>query len=620
MLDHSLKPEQHFLWHRTGYWPGGTVTAVVSLLDQCILAGSQAGIFQSVDNGATWTRSCNGMADPAVVCLITTGTREPTLFASTESGRLYMSLNAGTQWQELTHWAGLGVATALACSPNYALDKTIIVATAHGPFRSQDSGKTWESSSFGLLDLEVLCVAFDPNFLNNSSIWLGTASGGLYRSRNSGRSWHDSGNGLPDSAIQCLAFAEHSLGASIFLGTEDNGIYRSADNGKLWTCMLPAVGVNSMSVNQDGTQMLAGSTSGMLISTDSGNNWTTAIAGAWTALDICISHPRNAFAASWREGMHYSLDGGHNWSVANGTVKGPLSAHVPPEALITANGDLLIADRDGGWVQSNDRGSTWQSVEATLDTAITALAGATTNGIFTTFAAAGQTLWRCPQNSERDRITLSEPIDLLAVIPGCSDSPFLLVAHPDGTLYASIDNGSSWRGLSQPWTTQTLAGAACSYDEEYKPVLFTITYTVALQIYKMEIWRSLDCGNHWEVLAEFEAHSPVIRMHALPDLEQSLYIATQNQLIRIYKQTSTQTIVIKQEVLPVNLQIKKLTHSAAGILYAATNQGIWRKINTDKLDRYGSGLEGYDIVAVLAVPDGSLGAVTLGGEVWWLNI
>ncbi len=206
-----------------------------------------------------------GLSDASTVAIDSGGQSQrqaPVVFLSTETGRLYRSQDRGLHWAEVAAWAGLGVAFMLCVSPQFAQDRTVFAATADGVFRSLDGGDHWESCSFGLLDLEILCLAPAPNFDVNGLIWAGTANGGLYRSRNAGRAWRDSGLGLPDTAVQCLAVSPYYLeDQTLFAGTEGRGVYRSQDGGATWEVAgeeLAGTNINCLAIVRNQAEPIIG--------------------------------------------------------------------------------------------------------------------------------------------------------------------------------------------------------------------------------------------------------------------------------------------------------------------------------------------------------------------------
>ena len=167
-------------WSKIGAWQGGSVTSVALsptyTEDKIALAATSAGIFRSAkgDNRAgQWSLAMNGFSDPSALAVAKGRGRAGTiLFASSEQGRLFRSDDLGASWSEIASWAGLGVGSAIALSPDFASDQTLFVATANGIFRTLDGGESWQEASFGLLDLDVICLAPAPDFAHSQTLWV----------------------------------------------------------------------------------------------------------------------------------------------------------------------------------------------------------------------------------------------------------------------------------------------------------------------------------------------------------------------------------------------------------------------------------------------------------------
>jgi photosystem II stability/assembly factor-like uncharacterized protein len=602
-------------WTFTGAWRGGTATGVLLVpgADRRILASSRAGIVCSEDAGETWRRCSQGLEDPAVLALAQTvdSRGRAVLFAGTETGRLYRSLDAGETWQELSSWAGLGVAAALAISPAFAQDQTLLVATAAGPFRSQDGGASWESSTFGLVDLEVLCFAFDPDFANSETLWLGTANGGLYRSRNGGRSWRDAGVGLPDTAMQCLAVANRQDETLLLAGTEEHGLFISADGGNGWQSLaaLSDVSVNCLAIHSGGQRWLAGSDAGILRSDDGGERWQPVTGDDVIALALLWGEEDLALAASWQHGLYRSQDSGQHWQRANGSGPASLAAHAPPLALLTPHGELFAADLDGEWVHSTDQGATWRTVALEIEEPIAVMAGSGEGDDFVLCAGSGNLLYQRRGGGEWQALSLPEPVRLLTLSPGYAGDGLLFFTSAEGNLYRSTGSGDGWLPLALPWQGHTLLEMAVLQRS-----LYVVTAQAVDREYQMELWRSPDNGETWSDLAGFAAETPAVALLPLADEQQSIFLAVQNRLIHIYTKASGDDMAVDQHFLEAGVRITALT-VAQGILYAATNRGVWRRHEDGSLHPAGDGLPDEIIVALLPTLDNALCAVTLGGRV-----
>ncbi len=165
--------------------------------DGICFAASQGGLFRSEDGGATWRPAYGGIAvtgpvPTTVVAVPPAFPGDRTVFAGVEGGIL-RSLDGGHAWSS----ASLSepslrlrpIVSALEISPDFERDGVLFAGTMEdGVFRSADRGASWVAWNFGLLDLNVLCLAVSPDFANDETLVAATESG-LFVSTNGGRAW-----------------------------------------------------------------------------------------------------------------------------------------------------------------------------------------------------------------------------------------------------------------------------------------------------------------------------------------------------------------------------------------------------------------------------------------------
>jgi len=134
------------------------------------------------------------------------------------------------------------VISALAISPNFIQDGIVFAGTLEdGMLRSSDRGGRWYAWNFGLLDLNVLCLAISPGFANDETLFLGAQSG-IFRSTNGGRSWREVNLPVGFEPVLSLAISSNFIqDATLFAGTENQGLLCSADAGRTWRRLSKSV-------------------------------------------------------------------------------------------------------------------------------------------------------------------------------------------------------------------------------------------------------------------------------------------------------------------------------------------------------------------------------------------
>ena len=304
-------------------------------------AGPTVGVFRSDDGGGTWqglgfpTRASRGKG--MLLALSPNYPQDGTIFVAGPVG-VYRSRDRGASWEELAEGLGpLFPATALAVSPNFAHDRTLLVGGDHRQpqvFVSRDGGDTWRLANQGLPPASsgIAALACSPHFADDRTLYAWVQYEGLYRSDDGGRSWAQV-FAAPDWFLQSLAVAPDG---TLFAGTLYGGLYRSADRGLSWQPLaggLPpeaqgATWVKAIVPSPDFARdrtLFVGLDRGIYRSVDGGASWQSAWEGIPAdsdgtppsilalALSPDFTHDRMLVAATVEHGLYSSSDGGAHW-------------------------------------------------------------------------------------------------------------------------------------------------------------------------------------------------------------------------------------------------------------------------------------------------------------------
>lgn len=300
------------------------------------------------------------------------------IYAGTNAG-VFKSMDAGFQWSATTVTS---YTNAVATDPSSI--GVVYAGTYGGFFRSTDGGVSWSLVDGGLAGAVVLCIAVDAA---GSAVYAGVTPLnpltpgplGLYKSADRGVTWQATGLGgvgvvavtvdpTNPQVLYAAPFGWPVMTASIGLG-----IVKSVDGGATWSPTGNPVkggpGFISIAVDpQNPAIVYASWFIGIVFkSIDAGATWTRieigqgVVGGDSSVLAIDPSNPSTLYLATKR-GVFRSTDGAVSWSSLSSSPQAPISA------LLVDRGQLLVGVGPGPFgvrltpfqfYRSADGGATW---------------------------------------------------------------------------------------------------------------------------------------------------------------------------------------------------------------------------------------------------------------------
>lgn len=289
-----------------------------------LFAGSSSGIYQSGDLGESWSRiatSDSGMGPILALAISPFFGIDQTMVAGTPNG-IWQSSNGGRSWRHLVTG---GQVNAIALSPAEERQYRIYAGTEEdGVLRSEDAGRNWYSGNPGLLDLTILSLAVATGSHRSELLFTGTSTG-LYRSTNAGKAWRPVDLPIESVAVECLELiSSPGLEPIVLVGTEANGLLKSDTNGRNWESVkeLGPTGITAIASTRSSIdrQYIACATGSRLaVSIDYGTSWNIAAELQEPVLSLLVLEVERqvVLVAGLAElGIVRSLDGGATWERA----------------------------------------------------------------------------------------------------------------------------------------------------------------------------------------------------------------------------------------------------------------------------------------------------------------
>jgi photosystem II stability/assembly factor-like uncharacterized protein len=229
---------------------------------------------------------------------------------------------------------------------------TMLLGTHQGIYRSTDGGRHWAAYRLGGQDAMNLAR---PN--GKGTIWM-AGHQVFAKSTDGGGNWqplHPAS--LPSLDLHGFAVDPNDP-ATMYAAVAGVGLYRSDDNAVTFKEVSRAVGSNvmAMAITSRG-EILAGDMGrGLLVSSNGGKTWKTALNAQLAGLAINPSNPQRILAAG--AGIFRSIDGGKHWSrVARiDPAAGPIAwSPSNPRLAYAAGFDRVL-------YRSTNGGATWAPV------------------------------------------------------------------------------------------------------------------------------------------------------------------------------------------------------------------------------------------------------------------
>ena len=352
-----------------------------------IIAFGPGDTYISEDGGTSWTDHPSDLIYGR--CITTIG---KLLFGGTAEDGVFKSSDSGASWHQVS--TGLPKEHTAV----FAIGSELVAPGIHRNFASSDDGVSWNIThvfdSSRESDVEMVIPVGDSSFFVSSGDW------GIYLTTNRGLSWSYRPS-LIERASSMVFLSGWLFDVSEF------EVFGSTDSGATWKAIRPGISGNSSTVTITlavmGNKLLAGTDSGIYVSTDLGTTWQESDSGFPCTLFRYGQYQKNEvvsfaitdsgiFAGTGFTGVYRSTDSGATWFRTT-----PILADTE-DALVYSAGEyifVLASDTSGrDFYFSPDQGKSWASIGTGIMITSFMSAPVISDGFL--FIGNGHGIWRCP--------------------------------------------------------------------------------------------------------------------------------------------------------------------------------------------------------------------------------
>ncbi|MEM6253589.1 MAG: glycosyl hydrolase [Cyanobacteria bacterium P01_D01_bin.156] len=318
--------------------------------DGTVLASGFNGLFKTTNQGETWAQLDTLPGDiPMALALSPNYATDKTVVAVTYVGEAYMSNDGGDSWSPMAKGLELPFFTdtfepiernddprrfqSLAFSPNYAKDKTLFATILNNGVLRYSESNGWQLQRFKGWE-RALAIAPSPNYDKDHTVFVGTQEGRVYLSQNSGKSFKklgEIGRQVGNESPFMVVSPNYAQDKTVFM-TGAEGVYKTTDAGQSWQAMT------SKEQIQDRSKLK------LAVSPNYGQDQTL-----WLGTS---------------DGLFETQDGGETWNLVSSNVYGaiPYIEAVAISPSYANDQTLFVSVRGKGLIKSTDSGRTFAAV------------------------------------------------------------------------------------------------------------------------------------------------------------------------------------------------------------------------------------------------------------------
>ena len=336
--------------------PYGGGVLVLKNINNKVYAGTDCGIYSTIDNGITWENKsaglngeCKWIYDIEVLGNTLIASSKSILGGGSIQDGIFLSYDSGNTWTQSN--TGLIDPNGYVQEINdiFVNGSDILIGTLNGVYKSINQGLSWNPSNIGINEL-----GYDNAFQftkNGSNIFLHVNSN-IYKSTDNGFTWVNL-----NSPFYCNSIV--SFGGSIYAGTSNQGVYKTSNNGISWTLLNFNFPSTPLQIKYGGTKLYCASDSQTFESTD-GISWSIVPhMGASGTNDNNILEVNNKVFWGGGTGVYSRANGSS--SVINSGLGGSSKTNV-----IFHDGNTMYAGSWNGIYKSTDNGNIWNNLGLTL--------------------------------------------------------------------------------------------------------------------------------------------------------------------------------------------------------------------------------------------------------------
>jgi photosystem II stability/assembly factor-like uncharacterized protein len=313
----------------------------------------EGGLWVSHDDGSHWS-AVETLQGQSVFSLAQAPSNPNILFAGTLAG-IYRSMDSGASWSLISPKGSHEIHEVESLAVDPENPNILYAGTWHLPWKTSDGGKTWHNIKKGVIeDSDVFSIIVDP--AKPRTVFLSACSG-IYKSENGGDLFRRV-EGIPSTARRTRVLMQDPQHHEILYAGTTEGLYKTVDSGKSFQRMTgPDVVVNDVYVDSADSShvLLATDRGGVLASVDAAATFTASNDGfsgrKVEALLVDRQKPARIYAGVVNDksygGVFASDDAGLNWYQLGAATDGGLAGRDVFVLAQAKDGTLLAGTSHG---------------------------------------------------------------------------------------------------------------------------------------------------------------------------------------------------------------------------------------------------------------------------------